>query len=225
MAARVVTAARIRDDRIAAALREVPRHLFLPQAGARRDLPRRRHRHQARCRRAADQLVVAARHHGDHAGPAGPGPRPAGTRDRRGHRLQCRADEAHRGPIGHRGQCRHRRRRGRPGPRPPRRRGLSGCDRGCRGRRRGLPASRAVRPGDRHRRREPTWRPRGWSSSIRAAGSWCPWTYAEPSSRWRSSVRTTGPGPACRWCPAGSCGCAGRGPARNAAVPLHPGCR
>jgi protein-L-isoaspartate(D-aspartate) O-methyltransferase len=31
LAARVISAARIRDDRIAAALREVPRHLFLPQ--------------------------------------------------------------------------------------------------------------------------------------------------------------------------------------------------
>jgi len=31
LAARVIAAARIRDDRIAAALREVPRHLFLPQ--------------------------------------------------------------------------------------------------------------------------------------------------------------------------------------------------
>ena len=87
LVAEVLATSGIRDERIAAALRDVPRHLFLP------DLPpEEAYLDDAIVTKRdadgpADQLLVPARHHGDHAGPAGPGPRPAGARDRRGHRL------------------------------------------------------------------------------------------------------------------------------------------
>ena len=98
LAARVVAANRISSERVAAALRAVPRHLFLPGLP-----PEAAYRDEAivtkrDAGRPADQLILPARHHGHHARPAGPGPGPAGARDRRRDRLQRRADQPHRRP-------------------------------------------------------------------------------------------------------------------------------
>ena len=58
-------------------------------------------------------------------------------------------------------------------------------------------------------------RPPGWTSSRPAGGSSSRWTCADPSVRWRWSGMARA-GRAVRWCRAGSCACAGRSRGRNA---------
>ena len=138
LAARVITANRIGSTRVAAAMRDVPRHLFLPELP-----PESAYRDDAIVtKRDADGQPISSS-----SQPAimaimldqldlAPGQRVLEIGAGTGYNAALMSHIV--GPRRHRGQRRHRRRGGRPGPRPPRQRRVPGRDRRGRGRRRGL---------------------------------------------------------------------------------------
>ena len=150
LVAEVQATSGIRDERIAAALRDVPRHLFLPHLPpedaylddaivTKRDAegqPISSSSQPAIMAIMLDQLDLA------------PGQRVLEIGAGTGYNAALIRHIV--GPYGHRGQRRHPIQPGRGGPRAPGQRRLPGRHGGRRGRRGRLPARRAVRPGDRH---------------------------------------------------------------------------
>ncbi len=80
----------------------VPRHLFVPELDATTAYQDEALVIKYGRGRAAGQLLVPARHDGDHAGAARPAAGPPGARDRHRHRLQRGGDGSHRRPAGRR---------------------------------------------------------------------------------------------------------------------------